>query len=76
MGDHVRVADRVLAGGHVHIDELHGQPGHEDEEGHHGEHTADGRVVRRVVLIGETNWLAESIKFLEEVTAILLGHYI
>ena len=32
LGDDVGAADGVLAGRHVHIDHLHGEPGHEDEE--------------------------------------------
>ena len=66
----------MLARRHVDIDQLHGQPGHENEEGQHGEHAADGRVVARVVLVCEADRLAESIKLLQEVVRVLLGHYI
>ena len=66
----------MLARGHVHIDQLHGQPGHENEEGQHGEHATDGRVVARVVLVREADRLTESIELLQELVRILLGHYV
>ena len=66
----------MLAWWHVDIDQLHRQPGHENEEGQHREHTADGRVVARIVLVGEADRLTESIKLLQEFVRILLGHYI
>lgn len=65
----------MLARWHVNINQLHCKPSHEDEEGKNSENTADGCVVRRVVLIGETDWLAEPVEFTEELLVLLFRHY-
>lgn len=65
----------MLARWHVNINQLHRKPSHEDEEGNNSENTADGCVVRRVVLIGETDWLAEPVEFTEELLVLLFRHY-
>ena len=64
----------MLAGRHIHIDGLEGEPRHEDEEGNHREDSTDGCVVRRVVLVGQTDWLAEPVELLEELSVRVLGH--
>ena len=69
---HLRSADAVLAGGHVNINRLQGEPRHEDEEGDHSEHAADGRVIRRVVLVSQTDWLAEPVELAEELSGFLV----
>ena len=65
----------MLAWWHVDINQLHTEPSHEDEEGQDGENTADRCVVRRVVLISETDWLAEPVELPEELLVLLFRHY-
>lgn len=56
----------MLARGHIDINNLHGEPRHEDKERQHGEDTTNGCIIRRVVLVGQTDWLPEPVEFLEE----------
>ena len=64
----------MLSGRHVHIEGFESEPGHENEECNHGEHTANRRVVGSIVLVCQTDWLPEAIKLLEEFAIGFLGH--
>ena len=67
-------SDIVFAGWHVHIDDLHGKPRHENQEGEHGEDAADRSVVVAIILICETNGLPEAVKLLQERVVRFLRH--
>ena len=64
LSDHIRSRHRVLARWHIDIDCLHGEPDHKYEKSNHRKDTAYGCVIRRVVLVGQTNRLSEPIEFL------------
>ena len=64
----------MLSRRHVHIDGLQGEPRHEDEEGDHREDATNGCVVRRIVLVGEADWLTKPIELLEELSVLVLRH--
>ena len=64
----------MLSGRHVHIDGLQGEPRHEDEEGNHREDATDRCVIRRIVLVGEADWLTKPVELLEELSVLVLRH--
>jgi len=56
----------MLARWHIDVDNLHCEPRHEYAERQHGENTTDGRIVRGIVLVGQTNRLPKPIELLQE----------
>ena len=64
----------MFAGRHVHVDHLHGQPRHEDQEGKHGENAANRSVVVAIILVCESNGLPEAVKLLQERVVRFLRH--
>ena len=62
----------MFAGGHVDVNQFHSKPRHEDEEGQNRKDSANRCVVRWVILIGETYWLAKPIELPQEFVTFLL----